>query len=434
MARPLIARIERTCADHGLLFPWWVPATCFVGEIVCVGIALVLRDAWWPPELLTLTLAVVALPMILQFGLLVSLPWWLDALGALVAAGWLLAVPVASDLGALDAAPALLMFVTAEIVARDGLRQGAVVGLVSMAMIAAAAAWSDLAGSPVHLLTVLLGYVVGAMLRWQMRALAAEREAREQAWQQATLAERQRIAREIHDLVAHSLSVTLLHLTGARHALRDLSSAGAVDGASAGAVDGAATAAEVDAALADAEQVGRQAMSEIRRTVSTLADGPAPAHALPGAEGIGALVHQLGDAGLTVTYDETGDPASLPAAVGLGLYRIAQESLSNVAKHAATSTAQVRFAVDESGARLEVRNRLVGSDALLGRRSRADGSGLAGMQARAEQLGARLTAGPRDGEWLVRVEVPRRRTSARQAAPGAASSGPVTDVVSGSAR
>lgn len=395
MWRRLRHRIEEKCSTHGLLYPWWVPLTVFVGQVVCVLLALGLRDALWPPDPLQLTLLLVAASPVIQIGLGRWLPWYLDVLGPLLAAAWLLAAPIAGEMSALDAAPALLMFATAEATARDGIRQGGVVGVVASLVIGAAALQGELAGAGVHVLTVLLGWVVGAMLLWQMRALAAEREAREQAWQQATLAERQRIAREIHDLVAHSLSVTLLHLTGARHALRDLADSEAV--------------AEVDAALGDAEQVGRQAMADIRRTVGTLADGPSEARALPGAEGIGALVQQMRDAGLTVDYAESGDPGSLPPVAGLGFYRIAQESLTNVAKHAATSTAHVRLTIDARGARLRVRNAMVGADPLLGRALTGTGAGLAGMKERAAQLGARLRSGPVDGDWVVELQLSARR-------------------------
>ena len=128
------------------------------------------------------------------------------------------------------------------------------------------------------------------MLRWQMRALAAERSERERERERATLAERQRIAREIHDLVAHSLSVTMLHVTGAKQALVEDHD-----------VDDAV------AALSDAEQVGRQAMAEIRRTVGVLATEPTGAHPLPCAEDIDALVAQVRDAGLPVDYRSRGD-------------------------------------------------------------------------------------------------------------------------------
>lgn len=386
MVGRLRQRIEANCLAHGLLYPWWVPVAGFTGQITVVVIALWLRDALWTPEPVTLALALVLVAPFVQLGLGRWLPWYLDGLGCVVAATWLMWLPPDYSQVPLDAAPGLLAFAAAETTARDGLRPGAVVGGLSFVLIGFANAGPGLVAAPVHMLDVVLGFVIGAMLLYQMRALAAERRARERAWEQATAAERTRIAREIHDLVAHSLSVTLLHITGARHALRD------VDGGGAEAVD------EVDGALADAERVGRRAMADIRRTVSTLAEAPEPRQSLPSAGDIAALVGELDAAGLGVEYAETGDPSGLSDAAGLGLYRIAQESLANVAKHAPGSTARVRLSFAKGGARLTVSNRLA---APVRRTTDGVGSGLAGMHARAEQLGATLTAGPVGDDWVV---------------------------------
>lgn len=385
-------RIERNLARRGILYPWWVPMTCFLGQVVSVVVALAQRDALWPLQPLTATVLLVLVSPVVHFGLGSWLPWWLDGSATLLAAALLMASPVGTGI---DLAPALLALITAEIVARDGVRPGAVIALVATAVIVTTEFAGALDSYGVYLLEVLLGFVVGAMLWWQMRALAAEREARSRAWDQATTAERERIAREIHDLVAHSLSVSLLQVTGARHALRDVSDAS-------GPAEVAETVAEIDAALSDAEQVGRRAMADIRRTVSAMAAGPSERHALPGAGDIASLVHEMTGAGLAVEYDEQGDPAQVPGAVGLGLYRITQESLANVARHGGEApVADVRLSVGGAGAHLRISNPLPAG------RSRDDGlgSGLAGMQARAEQLGATLRAGPVGGRWVVDVRL-----------------------------
>jgi signal transduction histidine kinase len=389
----LRARVEDNIAAHGLAYPWWVPIVSTLGQVACVLVALGLRDSLWPPEPIALTVVLVLWPSTTQLiaGRLVA--WWLEGLSIGAAAVWLLTDAVTGT-GTIDTAPALLALLTAEVVAREGVRLGAAIGVLSMATIGVVAGTTDLIGGPVHLLDVVLGFVIGGMLRSQMRALTAERAARAGERERATLAERQRIAREIHDLVAHSLSVTLLHITGARHALRDVD-----DSAAAGA---GLDVAEVDAALADAEQVGRRAMADIRQTVSTLTDGPAATHALPGAADIGGLVAQMELAGLAVEYAEDGDPGMLAHPTGLGLYRIAQESLANIAKHAPTATARVRFSVSPRRARLTVRNTLPAHAAPADH----GGSGLEGIRARAEQLGATVVAGPEDGDWVVDVRLP----------------------------
>ena len=389
------ARIEDNIARHGLAYPWWVPVLSIVGQVACVVGGLALRDALWPPEPIVLTVVLVLWPSLTQLVIGRLVPWWLEGLSVAAAAVWLLSDAVTGT-GTIDTAPALLALLTAEIVAREGVRLGVAIGVLSTVTIGVVAGTTSLTGEPVHLLDVLLGFVIGSMLRSQMRALTAERAARVGERQRATLAERERIAREIHDLVAHSLSVTLLHITGARHALRD------ADPASGGA-SGSVDLAEVDAALADAEQVGRQAMADIRQTVSTLTDGPAATQALPGAADIRGLVSQMELAGLPVEYAEDGDPSMLAHGTGLGLYRIAQESLANIAKHAPGATAQVRFSVDPRRARLTVRNALPRTATAPADET---GSGLAGMRARATQLGATLVAGPDGSDWVVDVRLP----------------------------
>lgn len=397
MLRWLRAGIESNLERHQILYPWWVPLASHLGQVVSVVVALALRDALWPLDPLVVCVPLVMISPLLQFTTHRWLPWWADSAGSVLAAALLLSRP--PD-GVLDLAPVLLGLATAEITARDGLREGLSVAAIGQVVLIGAAIRPGLVGAPLYTFELLLGFVIGAMLLWQMRALIAERKAREQAWDRATTAERERIAREIHDLVAHSLSISLLQVTGARRALRDV-------GEAASAAETAEAVAEVDAALADAEQVGRRAMADIRRAVSAMADGTSERHALPGAADIAALVREMADAGLAVEYDEQGDPGSLPAAAGLGLYRIAQESLANVVKHAGgDAPVRMRLAVTGSRARLQVSNPLPAG------RPRPDGlgSGLAGMQARAAQLGARLDAGPSGGDWLVDVRLGAART------------------------
>ncbi len=425
----LRTRIEETCRRRGLLYSWWVPATSYSLQLICVLLAVGVRDQLWPMTWLlpTAVALVVVLPLLELYGAR-ALPWWLDPLGPALAAVLLLAVPTGGAV--IDTAPALLAILTAQAMARDGVGPAVVVAGGSVLLILTTPFGPAVQLPYVHVIDVMLGLMVGAMLRAQMRALAAEREARERAWQQATTAERERIAREIHDLVAHSLSVTLLHITGARHALLD------VDDDEAGTA--AEAAAEVDSALADAERVGRQAMSDIRRTVSALAEGPEPTRALPDARQIGALVDQVRRAGLAVDYDERGDLAALPPATGLGLYRVVQESLSNVAKHAPDSTAAVALHAGPRQVRLTIRNRRPGSTGLpaVGGRplagvpgthgaSDGHGSGLAGMKARAAQLGGDLLAGPDGEDWVVDLRVKREACALRTAATGIGAAGDV---------
>ncbi len=261
------------------------------------------RDLVVPPQPALLAVLLVALPNLLQFVRMEWVPWWLVAACVLASATWLtIAHPLTL---ATDAVTAVLAIQVAHIMVTAGPRAGLAVTAASLVLFVATAGFDDFVA--ICMVEVLFGTAVGAMLRWQMRALAAERAARAGEHDRATLAERQRIAREIHDLVGHSLSVTLLHVTGARRALRE---------------DG--DIEEAVAALTDAERVGRTAMADIRGTVGVLTTGREDTRPLPTAADVNDLVDELRAAGLVVDYKATGSVATLPPSVGLGIYRVVQ--------------------------------------------------------------------------------------------------------------
>jgi signal transduction histidine kinase len=221
----------------------------------------------------------------------------------------------------------------------------------------------------------------------------AGRAAQTDLARQAASDERRRIAREIHDVVAHSLTVTMLHLTAARYILsRD--------------PEGAA------AALADAERLGRQSLADVRRTVGLLAGEGAVNSAtlapLPGADDIPTLVADYARAGLDAHYTRSGEAFELPAA-GLALYRIAQEALANVAKHAPGAHVSVRLRT-EADVLLQVSDDGVRDAVDQDSRSTDAGSGLGllGMRERALLLRGTLTAGPADNGcgWSVECRLP----------------------------
>jgi len=225
----------------------------------------------------------------------------------------------------------------------------------------------------------------GFAFQVQYRLLDQERAAQAGLAERAAADERQRIAREIHDVIAHSLAVTMLHLTGARLALqRDPK--------------------EAEAALLEAERLGRESLAEIRRTVGVLApEGTGTAAPMPTAADIQRLVREFEAAGLEVEFQLTGDPAALTPATGLALYRVAQESLSNVVRHAPGSPTSMSLLIGPDVVRLHVRNRL----AEVAAPASADGGqGVRGMNERVTLLGGALRAG-RDGNgWCVDVELP----------------------------
>lgn len=380
----LQAKFEDKDAAKGLVYAWWIPLACLGGLLVSFVIAILQRDQLSALEIVA-ALALVLIPMAYMWFSEWWVPWWLDMISTYSGVAIILAAPPAAGVGAADAVSWALMFSVSKYAATEGFRIASIPTAIAFAMMAVASVAGNLDGLPLHVTLVTLGLVAGAMLHTQSRALSAERSALAMEHTSATLAERDRIAREIHDLVAHSLSVTMLHITGARRML--------VDG------DDVEEAIE---ALRDAERIGRQAMQDIRNTVSSLATDDDPRRPLPSADDLPGLVDRVRGAGLPASYDVHGDVKRLPPALGLGLYRVVQESLTNVAKHAPGSPVHVSLAVGRSDARLTVRStRTVPHAAPDG-----SGSGITGMTARVSQLGGTLTAGPDGDAWVVESTLP----------------------------
>jgi signal transduction histidine kinase len=234
------------------------------------------------------------------------------------------------------------------------------------------AAW--VAGSCFSVVVCLFG-------RRQRDLVRQLREAQAGLTARARAEERNRIARELHDVIAHSLTVSLLHVSAARLALdedRD----------------------EAARALEEAERLGRDSLDEVRHAVGLLRrpgepDSTAP---LPGSLDVPALVERFRGAGADVRATVDGDLSRLPNTVGLATYRILQEALTNAAKHAPRATSTVHVAVASDAVRLSVES--------SGPPGRGNGLGLLGMHERAESLGGQCDAGPGGSGWLVRAELP----------------------------
>lgn len=226
--------------------------------------------------------------------------------------------------------------------------------------------------------------VTGFLLRRQQQTLSALRVAQAALADEAVLRERQRIAREVHDVVAHTLTVTLMHVSAARRALdRD--------------PDGARVA------LDDAETLGRRSLADIRRTVGLLrTDGEPPAtRALPDGSDVGDLLASYRAAGVDLHVDVAGDPASLPPASGLTLYRVVQEAVSNAAAHAPGQRVDVVIRVEEEAVGVTVAN-----PAAESREARPGGLGLVGMRERVALLDGTFSASQQDGRWTVTARFP----------------------------
>ncbi len=216
----------------------------------------------------------------------------------------------------------------------------------------------------------------------QTRALIAD---------QAAVNERRRIARDVHDLVGHSLSVVMLHLTGARHLVRK-------------------DPDEAVRALEQAEAAGRASLAEIRRTVGLLreeSDSSEAALPSPDLSDVYSLVYEFVQAGLDVELETSGDLTAVDAACALAGYRIAQEALTNVTRH--TSGAEVKVTVNVLGDSYEVAVVNSGGKALapgLGAGGLGSGFGLVSMRERAKSVGGSLIAGPTPGGWSIEVSIP----------------------------
>jgi signal transduction histidine kinase len=231
-------------------------------------------------------------------------------------------------------------------------------------------------------------WVVGRAFARQERLVIELEETRRQLAQQALLAERRRIARDVHDFVGHGLAAVMLQVTSARHVLRRDADA-------------------AEEALRSAEKVGRHSMQELRRTVTLLrsddeATGVPPVRT---ASEISALVDEARAGGLAVELRTRGDLARIPPSVGVALYRIAQEALANAARHAPDARTMLGLELVNGRVKLlaETSGPLVPQSASERKRPHY---GLLGMQERATALGGEFAAGPTGDGWRVRCELP----------------------------
>jgi signal transduction histidine kinase len=237
-----------------------------------------------------------------------------------------------------------------------------------------------------------LAVAAGVLVRRERDLVAQLTEAQAGLAERARAEERNRIARDLHDVIAHTLTVSLLHVTSARLAVEH-------------GLDDAARS------LAEAERLGRESLDEVRMAVGMLhQDGDGGRIApMPGAGDVAALIERFRSAGADATFAVDGDPGRLPATTGLALYRILQEALTNAIKHASGSRTAVHLAVDANQVRLAV-----DTSAAPGT---GTGLGLLNMRERAESLGGTCAAGPGGRGWLVRAAFPlapsRRRQDAR---------------------
>jgi signal transduction histidine kinase len=261
-------------------------------------------------------------------------------------------------------------------------------------VVAAATGYVEGGNSFPTIVWVTAAWTVGRVIRsWRSRAVELEQanrilEAQRELQAQAAVAvERGRIARELHDVIAHNVSMIVVQA-----------------GAAARVLEG--DQPHVRGALETIETTGRETVDEMRRLLGVLRradDGQALAPQ-PGLDALDDLVAQVRDAGLPVELTVEGTPAQLPPGLDLSAYRIAQEALTNALKHAGPARAAVTIRYARDSVELEIRDDGAGTGTGGG-----TGHGLVGMRERVALWGGRLQVGREAGGYVVRASLPLGR-------------------------
>jgi signal transduction histidine kinase len=239
----------------------------------------------------------------------------------------------------------------------------------------------------IWILGITFPWVLGRGSARQVQLAAQLDASRRELAEQAVIAERRDIARDVHDLVGHGLAAVMLQVTSARHVLRR-------------------DPAAAEEALRSAEDLGRRSMNELRRTLALLrSDDEAGVAPLPTATEIATLVDHARAGGLDVELRIRGDLSRISPSVGVAAYRITQEALANAALHAPRAQTVVGLELADGDVRLEVESNGRDVDSAGGERQRPR-YGLVGMRERATALGGEFAAGPTPDGWRVRCRLP----------------------------
>ncbi|WP_247658688.1 sensor histidine kinase [Micromonospora sp. U56] len=280
--------------------------------------------------------------------------------------------------------PVLLTFLVAvyTVAVRLPIRPAAVAGAAALAVILVHVFWSrgaspGLPGVLPGSAWVVVPFALGVAVRTNRETVTRART--EQARRQAD-EERLRIAQEVHDVVGHGLAAISMQADIALHLMPKRPE-------------------QAEAALTAISRTSREALDELRVTLGAVRRGTERGP-VPGLARLDALRERLAGAGLAVDLRVTGEPRPLPGAVDLAAYRVVQEALTNVLRHARVDAARVRVDYGREELVVEVTDRGVGGPG-------AAGHGLAGMRERVTALGGSLTAGPGpDGGFRVSARLP----------------------------
>jgi signal transduction histidine kinase len=382
LSRTGVAQYSRRVA--GASAQGWYEASELRRLVPLFALAVALVAVGTEPSSSSGDLVLVGLPVV-AFGLWAYLP-------GVPLPGLALAVivPVAAAQRSGELEPLLFeLSVLAFVVARwsQSRTMAIALGLLTVATpVAVAVALDAEIGVPNWIMGTIFPWVVGRAFA-RHGQVAAELEAtRRELAEQALLAERRRIARDVHDFVGHGLAAVMLQVTSARHVLhRDLAAA--------------------EDALRSAEEVGRRSMQELRRTLTLLRrdDERGVAPPLPTAAEIPELVDQARAGGLAVEFRTEGDLNRIPPGVGLAVYRIAQEALANAARHA--PRARTVLGLELTNGRVAIVAETTGPVSASSEKRRPR-YGLIGMQERATALGGEFAAGPTPDGWRVSCRFP----------------------------
>ncbi|WP_231443162.1 sensor histidine kinase [Brevibacterium zhoupengii] len=262
--------------------------------------------------------------------------------------------------------PATLAVVLLTLSATSGLRQAGYLNLGEIGVLIVLVMWAGTWGALVRIRRAHL-----ESLREQTRQLAREAETQKQI---AAAEERARIAREIHDVVSHSLSVVTVLADGAASTTES-------------------NPAQAKRAMEDVRDTGRSAMTEMRSMLDVLRSDDQAKHApLPGIEQLDQLINESRAVGLPLNFEHRGKHDSLPEGLSLTVYRTVQEALTNIRKHAGTSVQKVRVVLEQTDTTIDIR---IGDDGRGPNRDRG-GHGLTGMRERVSAYGGILETGPLD--------------------------------------
>ena len=260
------------------------------------------------------------------------------------------------------------------------------------AVTVAGAAFIDPGRAPQAVFLAAVPILLGVVVRvWRSGERQLEEQERRHSGERALLEERQRIARELHDVVAHHMSVIAIQAEAAPYKTAD-------------------PPPELVESFGEIRASALAGLAELRRVLGVLRTGEPGTAPQPGLAELDTLLDSARSGGVSVAVTCSGNPVDLPEGVDLSAYRIVQEALSNAMRHAPGSRVQVHVTYRPDGLALEIRNDAVASVLVASGPGEAGGGhGLVGMRERATMLGGSLDAGPTaDGGFRVAAVLPVR--------------------------